>query len=225
MDIKAIVDAQVSEMIKSGALQKSISDQVENTINLAVSEVFSRHGEFHKSLETVLKEIVRIDPNDFSIPEYNQQMLVGVREKLGNLFAGQAAEKFNAEIDALLAPAPKEISLHELVSNVCELWRDFESYEKDDWLDEVDIDFEENDGCLRGSYNLKMRAGSEDKVELYISGHTIRISHRFEYNPTAAFNAVDSYIFKLYAAGTVITDIDAFYIDRVDASLGTQEEW
>lgn len=232
--IQTIVNEKVQELIASGAIEKHIQEGVESAINTAIKKQFESYGNVTKQIEKVIENGLKIDPSDIPFQSYNEQMLVAIKTKLGNMFAGAASERFLSEIDNLLDPAPAEMSIHDLINQICGLWREEGHSNKDDWHDDASITLRQGDGCLHNSFGLNLETGGSGydsrKIHLFLSDrkkgdHTIRISHRFEYNPTC-FNEEEALIFKLYAAGTIITSVADYDEDKIDSSIrNDREEW
>ncbi len=221
--IQQIVNDQVQAMIDSGAIQKSIETNIEQSINSAIESQFRSYGNLTEQISDGFKEGLKINFADIPFEAYNQQMLVAVKTKLGNLFAAEASEKFMSEMDKLLAPAPPEISIKDLVEKIVEFWKTDDSDEIDEY---AKVEFEEWEYSSRGEdFNLKMwkkeesRYGSNrPELHLFINKDGIRINHDHKYNPTC-FSEHDAFIFKLYSAGTKIIDLDSFDPDDCNLTL------
>lgn len=227
--LQEIANQKIQEMIDSGAIQKSIEDGVSRAIDSAIATQFERYGTITKQIEKAIEGGLNIDINDLPFESYNAQMLVAVKQKLGNLFSGQAADKFLAEIDKTLAPAPKEIAINELVECIAAEWKTDEPWDASDLDEHATAELEPGTGCMSDTFTLKMwkqkdsssshlsRSSSPD-LKLHISRGAIRINHSHGYNPTC-FRDEEALIFKLYAAGTTITGMDSFDPDDCDLTL------
>ncbi|HEY0842432.1 hypothetical protein [Methylotenera sp.] len=227
-EIQAIVNKKVNEMIEDGSIVNSINENIQKAITSAIESQFKSYGSITKQIEDALKDGLQINTQELPFETYNQQMLVAVKAKLGNMFHGLAAERFLSEIDKTLAPVPKELSIKDLVETVVKSWKTDEPWDADD-LDQyatVEIrKFEHSDK----SHTLKMwkqkevchsishRTNSPD-LELFFINGVIRISHKQTYNPTC-FHEHEAFIFKLYAAGTTVTGIEDFDPDYCDLTL------
>ncbi len=230
--IQEIVNSKIKAMIDENIIQKTIEDNVEKAINEAISNQFRSYGAITKQIEDGIEKGLQINLKDMPFEVYNQQMLVAVKTKMSNLFAAEASNKFMTEMDTLLAIAPKEIALTELVEQVAALWKTEEPWDADD-LDEYATVEVEQGKYSRKSYTLKMWKQKESNsrysshsnspvIELYIIDGKIRISHNQTYNPTI-FHEHEALIFKLYSAGTVITGVDNFDPDNCDLTLKESE--
>ena len=69
------------------------------------------------------------------------------------------------------------------------------------------------------------RSPKEKELSLYIGDDgDIRLSHRFQYNPTALFGD-DAIVFRLYSAGTKLTGLSEFDPDNCDLYVGISEDY
>ena len=225
--IQQIVNNQVQAMIDSGAIQKSIEANIEKSINSAIEDQFRSYGNLTKQIEEGFKEGLKVDFKDMPFEVYNQQMLVAVKTKLGNLFAADASGKFMAEMDKVLDAAPAEMSLKDLVESIARSWKTDEPWAADDLDDYATVELSE---CEYGDNNRTLKMwkqkesggyssySKEPDIQLYLINGVIRISHRHSYNPTC-FSEHEAFIFKLYSAGTKITGLESFDEDDCDLTL------
>lgn len=227
-EIQKIVNDKVQSMVDDGSIQGAIEDGVSKAITKAISSQFESYGSITKQIEDAMKDGLAINVKDLPFESYNEQMLVAVKARIGALFQGTASDKFMTEMDKLLAPAPQEIPIKEFVETVAGFWKTDEPWDAGDLDDYATVEIEETD---YGSVSLQMwkqkvssygsRANIAD-LRLYISKEgAIRINHGHGYNPTC-FHEHEAFIFKLYAAGTIITEIDGF--DPDDCNLTLKEE-
>ncbi len=232
LDIQAVVDTKLQKMLADGSIADQVQAGIAKAVNSALDDQFGYHGAVNKALKEAMKEGLKLNTKDLPFQSYNEQMLVAIKQKMGNMFAGQASERFLAEIEKTLAPAPSEMSINELVELVVADWKTDEPWDASDLDDYATVEFEENDGCMSGTYKLQMWKQRESggyssrtnraDLHLHISGDTIRISHNQSYNPTC-FSEHEAMIFKLYAAGTKITGCADFDPDDCDLMLKESE--
>jgi len=223
--IQDIVNSKVSDMIANGTIEAAIENGVQKAIESAIAEQFKTYGDMTKQITEVISNGLMINTKDLPFETYNQQMLVAVKSKLGNMFQGVASEKFLAEIDKTLAPAPAQMSLKELVETVVKFWREDDDDELSVYAT-VKVEPFHNFGKSLSMWkkeNPRTEYSSTADLHLYISNGTIRINHSHHYNPTS-FDDYEAFIFKCYAAGTVITDIEDFDADDCDLSLRDYED-
>lgn len=223
--IQEIVNNKVQSMVDDGSIQTAIETGVQQAIEQVIKKQFESYGNFTKQLAAAVEEGLQINTKDLPFETYNQQMLAAVKGKLGSMFKGLAAERFMAEIEKTLAPAPAEMSINELIETIVKFWRESEFGRlniRDFALVEI------NSSGWKGKSvhlwkNHKENSMCRPDVDLYISEDgKIRINHTHNYNPTC-FEEHEAFIFKLYAAGTVITGIEDF--DPDNCALNLSEDY
>jgi hypothetical protein len=214
-------------MINDGSIEKVIQDGIKKSIEKAISRQFESYGSITKQIEGAIENGLQINFKDLPFETYNQQMLVAVKTKLGNMFVGAASEKFMSEMDKILKPAPKEMSINEFVETIVGFWKSDDPYHDTDIDEYATVEINEKEALsgvtlkmwdqLQNGYSLR-DAKNSPKIELYIIDGKIRISHNHKYNPTC-FHEHEAFVFKLYAAGTVLTEIEDFDPDSLDLCL------
>lgn len=232
-DIQTIVNNHVAKLSEDGSIQATIEKSIESAITKSIEAEFESYGSITKQIKTAIEEGLQINLRELPFETYNQQMLVAVKTRLGNLFAGAASDKFMAEMDELLKPAPKEMPFKEFVETVVEFWKSDEYHDRDELDDYATAEIDDQrvgSGVsfsmwkkkeYNGHSSLSSRKLSAD-LQLYIIDGRIRINHRHGYNPTC-FSEHEAFVFKLYAAGTVLTGIDGFDADDCDLKLREEE--
>ncbi|AMO58145.1 hypothetical protein GZ77_20640 [Endozoicomonas montiporae] len=233
-ELQQIINNKIEDMIANGDIKVVIENNIQKAVNEAISNQFRSYGSLTKQLEKELEEGLQISLKDISFETYNQQMLVAVKQKMGAVFASEASSKFMTEMDELLKPAPKEISINELVEVIAESWKTDEPWNSDDLDDRASVELVDHDWS-HNSYTLKMWKKKEPSslyssrskisdLDLFISDGKIRISHRHSYNPTC-FSEHEAFVFKLYAAGTKLTGLENFDPDECDLTLKEGEDY
>lgn len=227
--IQKIVNDKVQAMVDDGSIQNKIEVGIEAAIESAISQQFQSYGGITKQIEDALKDGLKINIKDLPFESYNEQMLVAVKARLGVLFQGAASERFMAEMDKLLATPPKEMHIREFVETIVGMWKEDIYYDSDGYDEyatvEVETELEHGlSGVTLKMWKKKMGAYSSNQadIHLYIIDGAIRISHRQSYN-TTCFESSEAFIFKLYAAGTIITGIEDFDPDDCDLTLKENE--
>lgn len=226
--IQEIVNNKMESMIVDGTIEKALEDGVAKAVQTAIDDQFKSYGDLTKQIEKAMSEGLQIDTKDLPFETYNQQMLVVIKQKLGSLFAGAASERFLDEIDSLLAPVQKEMSVKDFVETIAAMWKTDDPWGADDLDDYATAELEQCDWG-NDNYRLKMWKKKESvssystrdidpEFDLFLSDGKIRINHKHRYN-TTCFDSVDALIFKLYAAGTVLTGVDEFDPDECELTL------
>ena len=232
-ELQEIVNNKVKSMAEDGTIQGKIEASLQGAIEKAIGSQFETWGNVTKQIEESLKDGLKINVNDIPFDSYNEQMLVMVKTKLGQMFKGAAADRFLAEMDKILAPAPAEISINDFVEQIAGFWKTDDPFYADELDDCATVEIESNDRTV-SSFSLSMwkkkesssygssRSNSAD-IQLYINKDgQIRINHRHNYNPTC-FHDHEAYVFKLYAAGTLLTGLDSFDPDECELTLKDSE--
>lgn len=227
-EIQEIAVKKIQSMIDEGVIEKSIENGVQKAINSAISSQFKSCGNITKQIKESIEKGLKINIDDLPFESYNEQMLVAVKSKIGAMFQGRASEKFMAEMDKVLAPAPAEMSIKELVETVVGFWKSEGSWDHESTDEYATVELEtwkhdDKDYCLK-MWRKEGNPYSKNAAELnlFICSEEIRISHNQTYNPTC-FSEHESFIFKLYAAGTTITGLENFDADDCDLLLKEHE--
>ena len=225
-DIQEIVNAKVKLMSDDGSIQEAIEKGVEESIRKAIKNQFDSYGSVAKQIEKSIQDGLQINIKDLPFESYNEQMLVAVKTKMGQHFSSKASSKFMEEIDKTLAPVPQEMTINEFVNTIASMWKTDEPWDADDLDDYATVEFKGGHGDK--SYSLSMWKQKESgyltkrensaNLDIYFIDGKIRINHRHRYNPTC-FSEHEAFVFKLYAADTVITGIDEFDADDCDLAL------
>lgn len=226
MDIQEVINQKTAELIGNGTFDAVISKAVETAVTDAIKSQFGSYGPIRKQLDELMTANLKINPKDIAFAAFTEQMNVAIKAKMGGLFVSLALEKFNKEIDQLLAPAPASITLVDLVQEIACLRARHGDFEDEIMRDSsvlAHVYVDTPSWAYRGStesLNVFICFGDErkkDGIELFLINGKIRINHSFEYNPTI-FDPAGTLIFKLYAAGTEITEVQEWeeYIDVVD---------
>lgn len=219
-ELNELVQNKLNEMAESGAIEKLVSDQVEKLVANALSDTFRSYSPLSKKLEEAFKTGLDVDFGKIDYTSYNQIMLTAVQGHIDKYFGKQMRKDLDEQIETLLSVPPKEISLADLADSIVKLVRD-NLDEEDDYLSSISFEVEER--TYGNSLIVKLDTnGSEKEIcHLYLGSDpvaTIRINHRHKqsFNPTLSRGleeSVNAYIFKLYAAKTVITEIKDFDAD------------
>jgi hypothetical protein len=217
-----LVNDIMSEMITSGKIEQIITDNVEKAVKEAFAKMFQSWGDVGKQIENGLKDAIRIDFTGVSLRQYNL-MIVEMVKGVAQQHMKNAAESYLIkELDKLLSPAPKEITVQGLLDLYLEGWR--EEYEGGPERATVELE-----KATYGGYNLKLwngekkrsttygTANNEPDLSLYVrSNKTIGIMHGAHRNFGSTNFGPDAKAYQLYAAQTVITDIDECSADELE---------
>lgn len=229
-ELQDIVNARVAEMIADGPVKEKIESGVQKAIDKAIEAQFETWGNVTKQLEKAMQEGLQINVGELPFETYNQQMLVAVKARLGNLFQGQASEQFMQQLDKMLEPAPSEMPLTTFVETVAAFWKTEEPWDADELDEYATVELDSKDSSTMDCRTLKMWKQKEHQsylsgshqnqpdLQIYLIDGKIRISHGQSYNPTC-FSEHEAFVFKLYAAGTVLNGLDEFDPDECELIL------
>lgn len=226
MDLVKLINDKVEEFDSNGKIEKLVAEKTEAMINNILTDIFRPYSKLTESLQKEIEGKLKIDISNIDFPTYNEQMLAGVKGAMSKAFSDNASDRLMKELDELFGPAPKEISITDLVEKVFGFWRDDNHDEENECMS---IKFEE-DSVLKGYYGLDLgksecRYNSSVEVRLWISKDgDIRLNHKHKYNPTC-LHSEDGFIYKLYAANTKITGLEEFDPDDIDTSYPNNEDY
>jgi hypothetical protein len=216
MDLAKIAQDKIREMGDSGKIKELVEEGVEKALTGVINDMLSSYGPVTKELKETIKSGLKINPDQIDFSVYNKQMTVLVNQRLGNMFAGRAQDRFMKEVEKVLEPAPEKIDIGCLVKKVVGFWAaDQADYWEDDVLECAVVEMEKSD--IVGGWGLKLRKEKREygknntNIDLYIkTDGSIGIRHGLDCNPTTLFSDADAFIFKLYAAGTLITGAEDY---------------
>lgn len=227
-ELQKIVNDKVVAMTEDGSIQKTIECAIEKTITESIQQELVSYGSIAKQIKEGIENGLKIDLHDVPFETYSQQMGVAVKTRLGNLFAEDASSKFIQEIDELLKPAPKEMPIKDFVEQVVEFWRTDDPCNCGDMQESAEVELLKDEkydwyGLTfwkdRGKYSRSNNSSMGSDLHLMVnSDGKIRINHGQSYNPTC-FSDHESYVFKLYSAGTVLTGLEDFDPEDCDLTL------
>lgn len=129
----------------------------------------------------------------------------------------------------MLEPAPKEMTINSFVETIISFWKTDEPWDADHLDEYATVEVEPYRDTTSNDITLKMWKKKEEStrysattnqpiMELFILSGVIRISHKYRYNPTR-FSDTEAFVFKLYAAKTVLTGIEDFDPEDCDLTL------
>lgn len=216
LDLKKIVDEKMKTMEEDGTLEKAIGEAFENMLIKEVDNAFNYNSPVKKAIEECLGKGLKLNTSTIDLSTYNAQMLAAIKGKLGNLFVDRAGDHFLKEIEKTLEPPKKEMTTAEFVNKIVSMWAEA-YYPCDDYEEFATVEIEDhaNSSKSRVGNGWSIRMWNTEKkyvspspaVHVYVvSTGTLALNHNHSYNPTC-LSEIDAFIFKAYAAGTVLTDI------------------
>jgi hypothetical protein len=118
--MKELEDAIVGsfrKMCSDGVLTKIVNDAVQKTVKDVIESSIRSFGPFGKALEAAVAEALQFDPSKFGLPEYNNIILDIVRKNYESILSKQGAELIQRQLEELMAKAPAEITVSQLVKD------------------------------------------------------------------------------------------------------------
>ncbi|WP_018249741.1 hypothetical protein [Orenia marismortui] len=206
----------MEEVIESGKIEELIENKIEKSLETAIEKYFDSWGDFQKDLNETLKEKMKINLNDMEIPAYNKLILDFIEKEVNNTLSTVGVEKVKNNLKELLASAPKEIKLQEIIDKYIE--------EKDDEIHEDFIEyiyFDYKHSSIKGyvdiiinlhelgkydspDLNFTLREIEEDKYEIFrvdIKGASLK-----DFDFIGSLYGIERFMFNLYAAGSVVVN-------------------
>ncbi|WP_186257825.1 hypothetical protein [Burkholderia gladioli] len=115
-ELEQAVSIAFSSIVASGVIEKAIEKKLTETITSIIDSELRSYSEFGKQLGEQVKAALQVDLTKLGLPGYNDFILKVVRAKVSALTEKAIAEQVEAQLTTLLAPAPAEIKLSELVA-------------------------------------------------------------------------------------------------------------
>lgn len=221
LDLQRIATDHLKRLENDGTIKKAVEEGITRAITSAIDDQFRSYGALTQQINESIKEGLRIDPKQLDFPVYNRQMLIAIKQRLGQMFAGRAQDRFMEEMESVLEPAPAEMDISCLIRKIVGFWADEQAdFFDGDVREYADVDLKAD--ATERFYDLRMikyrselRLVGRREIHLMIRKNgEIGISHNLECNPTCLFGNADAFIFKLYAAGTKIVGMSEYYPDE-----------
>lgn len=114
--IKEAVNAAIGNMVESGVVERAINVAVEKTVLGAISDQLREYSDFGKAVNDAVKKALAIDVAHIDLPSYNTIILTLIRKHVAQLTDKSIAETLQKQLTALLAPAPAQIKISDLVA-------------------------------------------------------------------------------------------------------------
>lgn len=117
IDLGSICESQMNEIVGSGLIQKTIRSALEQTVKATIeSELCGYCGTVKKDIEQAIKESVKIDRDKLDLPEYNNFIVLTVKECVEEFLNIEGKNKLAANIEKMLKKEVKpEYTLEEII--------------------------------------------------------------------------------------------------------------
>lgn len=224
----------VQDYLKSPEFTAKIKDNVDKCIASEIHSMFS-YGDLNKQIKEVLKEKLIIDFSKIEFPEYNRIIIEMVKGQVLKVLKEQSQDVLIKNLEEMLSPAPKEITVQGIVDLIRESEKDeMDPYNDDNLTVEVEhvggivdgtvIKIWDKDGKkTEGIYSNRDRSPI---VDLWISKTSngkisiIRTSDDLSKNIMTSNFGVEAKLYLMYCQGTIITDAYTCDADYLDTALG-----
>ena len=218
--------SKISEFIASEKMNEIINKQIETSISGIFKDTFCSYSDTTKAIKKHIESSIKIDFQQIELAEYNV-MITDMLKVLIHKHMKEAAEVVLVkEIEKILAPAPKELTVQGLLDILLEEWRD-EAREDccSDFDDHAKVEIKES----KYSKSKTIKMWKKEKTSSYSSLNTpdldiyILESGKISMITSAKQNfgtinyGAEAQIYQMYAAGTIVTD--AQDIDVYDLEL------
>ncbi|MEK6319995.1 MAG: hypothetical protein V4807_36805, partial [Burkholderia gladioli] len=115
-ELEQAVAHAFSNIVSSGVIERAIEEKLATTITSIIDDSLRPYSAFGKQLGEQVKAALQVDLTKLGLPGYNDFILKVVRAKVSALTENAIAQQVEAQLTTLLAPAPAEIRLSELVA-------------------------------------------------------------------------------------------------------------
>lgn len=114
-ELQNVVSTAFANIVASGAIEKAIEAKLEKTITEAIDNELRSYSDFGKAISDGVKRSLQVDFDNLGIPGYNDLILKILRQKLDANLSTALTAGIEEQMAELLAPAPTEITLEDLV--------------------------------------------------------------------------------------------------------------
>ncbi|USD68100.1 hypothetical protein [Vibrio sp. SCSIO 43136] len=223
-ELQDIVSNQIAAMIEDGTVEEMIKNKLQSTIQDVISDSMRSYGDFGKGIRSKVDESLNASLSKVSLPEYNKFIADTILESYAEGLNAHAKEQVKSILDEKLAPAPKVISAGELLATIGRHWEDDARNNGHEEI-EVEWDSRENTICITATHpeydwkkvKVTLYNHSQDNKRNYTIGYINEDNRTISGCITGATHGygVSGYLYKLYCAGTVITELDDEYGESI----------
>ncbi len=116
-DLQNAVNTAFASIVQSGAIQLTIEKKLLATVESIIDNELRSYSDFGQALSKQVKSALQVDFSNLGLPGYNDLILKIIRSQVAQQLEGQLTSQVEAQMKELLAPAPSEIKLSELVAD------------------------------------------------------------------------------------------------------------
>jgi len=114
-ELQQAVANAFANVVAAGTIEKAIEEKLTSTITSIINEELRSYSDFGKSLGEQVKAAMQVDFSNLGLPGYNDLILKLIRAQVEHQASTSIAAHVEEQMKDLLAPAPSEIKLSELV--------------------------------------------------------------------------------------------------------------
>lgn len=211
--LNTAVTAALADMAANGTIEKIITDKVEKTVESAINDALRSYSDFGKQVKEAVKESLKVNAEDISLPQYNQFILNVVRGKIEEQINIVGKERIEKDLEELLSGAvPETLKLSKLVEQFKEFVHNDEHGDHDD---EVTVLIHRSRGLTDGYWRVYL--DKEAGKEKYYCEYSLAMDKEGKVYAMSVegkdidktlfigrFNTFAKTLFQIYAAGTKI---------------------
>lgn len=123
-ELKQAVSAAFDKIVASGVIEQAIEKKLTETITSAIDEQLRSYSDFGKSIKEQVSQALAIDLSQAGLPTYGHLVTEIVRRRVETSMTGEFAAQLEKDLAELLAPAPAEITLEQLVEQYIKYYED-----------------------------------------------------------------------------------------------------
>jgi hypothetical protein len=221
MDLKGLVINSFDNIAAGDFIQKTIEENLKETIKRSIAEIFGSWSEFSKELKDNIKNTVKVSMSDLSLPEYNKIILNIINSYVDECIQKEGLEKMKADLSEMLV-GKSECALSEIVE---ELKSNFEDDAQEKEWDEITLIVDDKDQWFTHIYLDKEPEKSKYECSTRIMTYKGEISS-VEYKDRnfdkqffiGKLYGYEKLLFNLYASKAKLT------IDKVDTYYPSPED-
>nr|WP_231753739.1 hypothetical protein [Burkholderia savannae] len=114
-ELEQAVSTAFSNIVAAGAIEKAIEEKLAKTITSIIDEELRSYSSFGERLKEHVKTALQVDFHNLGLPGYNNLILKVIRQQVDAQLNATIATQIEQQMKELLAPAPAEIKLSQLV--------------------------------------------------------------------------------------------------------------
>lgn len=114
-ELQQAISTAFSNIVAAGAIEKAIEEKLTKTITSILDEELRSYSTFSEQLKKHVKTALQVDFHNLGLPGYNDLILKIIRQQVDAQLNATIKTQIEKQMKELLAPAPDEIKLSQLV--------------------------------------------------------------------------------------------------------------